>query len=70
MMLHIGDSTAVSCMTAIHGRLWCGLGCNAVVVNTTTLAVEVRIKSFPLSRDYFMRVEICLFTKCSVFPFI
>lgn len=56
VMLHIGDSTAVSCMTAIHGRLWCGLGCNAVVVNTTTLAVEVRIESFALSRDYFMRV--------------
>ena len=42
-MLHIGESAAVSCMTAIHGRLWCGLGCNAVIVNTTTLVVEVRL---------------------------
>ena len=43
VMLHIGESAAVSCMTAIHGRLWCGLGCNAVIVNTTTLVVEVRL---------------------------
>lgn len=48
VMLHIGDSSAVSCMTAIHGRLWCGLGCNAVIVNTTTLAVET---SFNCSLD-------------------
>lgn len=45
VILHIGESATVSCMTAIHGRLWCGLGCNAVIVNTTTLEVEVRIKS-------------------------
>ena len=48
VMLHIGESATVSCMTAIHGRLWCGLGCNAVIVNTTTLEVEVRIKSVVL----------------------
>ena len=43
VMLDIGESSAVSCMTAIHGRLWCGLGCNAVIVNTTSLEVEVRM---------------------------
>lgn len=48
VMLHIGESTGVSCMTAIHGRLWCGLGCNAVIVNTTTLEVET---SFNCSLD-------------------
>ena len=31
----------VNCMTAIHGRLWCGCHCNAVVLDTSTLAVEV-----------------------------
>jgi len=48
VMLHIGESATVSCMTAIHGRLWCGLGCNAVIVNTTTLEVET---SFNCSLD-------------------
>ena len=40
-MLHIGESASVSCMTAIHGRLWCGLGTRAVIVNTTSFEIEV-----------------------------
>ena len=41
--MNLGQSGApVSCMTAIHGRLWCGCHCNVVVVDTSSLEVEVR----------------------------
>lgn len=39
--LQVGSSAPVSCMTAVHGRLWCGCQCNAIIYNTTTLKMEV-----------------------------
>lgn len=63
-MLHIGESAAVSCMTAIHGRLWCGLGCNAVIVNTTTLEVEVKSGAFNNSVETVSR-----FSNARIFSF-
>lgn len=35
------SGAAVTCMTAIHGRLWCGCHCNVVVLDTSTLQIEV-----------------------------
>ena len=55
VMLHIGEAVGVSCMTAIHGRLWCGLGCNAVIVNTTTLEVEVGPSSLLSTQNFVLR---------------
>ncbi|EDO44521.1 predicted protein, partial [Nematostella vectensis] len=43
IIVPVGSGAPVTCMTAVHGRLWCGCQCNAIIVNTTTLKIEVRI---------------------------
>lgn len=41
VMFYIGEVVGVLCMMVIYGWLWCGLGCNVVIVNIIILEVEV-----------------------------
>ena len=46
------NGTSISCIAAAAGRIWCGCQNNVILVNASTLKIEVSIRANFLSAGF------------------